>query len=123
MTFSDRAAGAALAGKVQSRLFLALTLLKTTLSLPGTVFRGIPVVPSPKGVSKGGAMFIHVNNSYLNLREIGSAEPHGDGYTLYRWDGEAITDVPRRYGTMRWQARGPWWRRRRASPFSSSRRG
>jgi hypothetical protein len=38
-------------------------------------------------------MFIHVNNSYLNLREIGSAEPHGDGYTLYRWDGEAITDV------------------------------
>jgi hypothetical protein len=38
-------------------------------------------------------MFIHVNNSYLNLREIGSAEPHGEGYTLYRWDGEAIIDV------------------------------
>ena len=38
-------------------------------------------------------MFIHVNNSYLNLREIGSAEPHRDGYRLYRWDGEAITDV------------------------------
>jgi hypothetical protein len=40
-------------------------------------------------------MFFHYNDRYINLSGIGSVEPHGAGYTLYDWDGEAITDVPK----------------------------